>query len=186
MDQKEVIQNEKVCKEAVGLDVKSPTVAVSFGQRKGERMEEPVVKVVEVMSEDNISIVRKARQWIRWISDGFTGVGRPNIPLVFSSEEAQKHLKGIMQGVIPSERQSLFFDKKEREGNHGGYYSRLNKLANTTFLGDNHLDTIVIKRLQEIFHKHVNEVSSYDQTSLNFSLSVFISTVLHSNISHHT
>ena len=68
MDQKEVIQNEKVCKEAVGLDVKSPKVAVSFGQRKGESVEEPVVKVVEVMSEDNINIVRKARQWIRWMA----------------------------------------------------------------------------------------------------------------------
>ena len=79
--------------------------------------------------------------------------------LFFSSEEAQSHLKGIMQGVISSSRHQLFFDRKEREGNNARSYSRLYTLANIDFLGeDDLLDKRVMRQLQEIYHKHIGEV----------------------------
>ena len=63
MDQKENIQNEKVSGEAGGQAVKSPTAMMSSRKRRIE--EEPVVSVVKFRSEDNINLIRVARQWLR-------------------------------------------------------------------------------------------------------------------------
>ena len=64
-----------------------------------------------------------------------------------------------MEGLIPSKRHQLFFDKKQREGNGARNYSRLYQLANTSFLGeDDLLDRGVIRKLEEIFKLHVGQV----------------------------
>ena len=66
MDQKENIQNEKVAGEAGGLAVKSPTGKTAvMSSRKRRIEEEPVVSVVKFRSEDNIKLLRVARQWLR-------------------------------------------------------------------------------------------------------------------------
>ena len=158
-------QNEKVSQEAAGLPVKSPAEQTAdMSSRPSGINQEPVVRQVEARSQDNIDIARTAREWIRWALEVqlFMKIfGCYNIPDVFSSEEAQSHLKGIMQGVINSRRHQLFFDKKEREGSGARSYSRLYQMANTNFLGeDDLLDDRVMKQLQEIYHKHIGEVGS--------------------------
>ena len=66
-----------------------------------------------------------------------------------------------MEGLIPSKRHQLFFDKKQREGNGARNYSKLYQLANTSFLGeDDLLDRGVIRKLEEIFQLHVGQVGS--------------------------
>lgn len=65
MDQKEIIQNEKVSKEAAGLLVKSTAEQTAdMSSRPRGINKEPVGKVVEARSQDNINIVRTAREWI--------------------------------------------------------------------------------------------------------------------------
>ena len=83
------------------------------------------------------------------------------------TEEAQIRLKGIMEGSIPSEGHRLFFDKKQREGNGACSYSRLYRMANTSFLGDdNDLDRSVITKLQEIYNRHIGQVGSSSECTL--------------------
>ena len=66
-----------------------------------------------------------------------------------------------MEGSIPSERHQLFFDKKQREGNGASSYSRLYRMANTSFLGDdNDLDRSVITKLQDIYNQYIGQVGS--------------------------
>ena len=63
-----------------------------------------------------------------------------------------------MQGVIPSRRHGLFFDRRQREGRG---HSTLDKLANTSILGEDYrLDKTVMGKLEEIFRQHVGQVSS--------------------------
>ena len=81
----------------------------------------------------------------------------------FRSDVAISHLRKVMQGTVKSKRHNLFLNKREREACSAGDISRLYKLSNQGFLGDDGKDSIVINELMEnVYKKYFDEVSGID------------------------
>lgn len=73
---------------------------------------------------------------------------------------AVSHLKKVMQGAVKSKRHNLFLNKRERDACTAGDISRLYKLSNQGFLGDDSKDSIVVNELMEkVYYKFFDEVS---------------------------
>ena len=74
--------------------------------------------------------------------------------VLISSEEAEKHLRRVMAGTVPSKRHGLFLSRRERDD----IYSRLAKLSNPCFLGQ--VDEMpVIERLKQVYRKYISQVT---------------------------
>ena len=72
-----------------------------------------------------------------------------------------------MQGTVKSKRHNLFLNKREREACSAGDISRLYKLSNQGFLGDEVKDSKVVNELTEkVYKKYFDEVSVLTSSSL--------------------